>query len=182
MPPPGERPFRIHLQGDDLDRLAAAAHDLVRHLPVLDVAEIAVHDVPPHVTRLRMTVDDERAVAFGLSGSEVRRQIAMHTGGAVIGEIGGAPLVAHLGSERADRVENIGDVILGTAEGSVRASEVVEVELRPALPWILRRNGKRSATVYVPSSGTEPRELVLDLIHEALEGRFYKGVTVTVAD
>lgn len=84
--PPVARAPRVTLIGDDRSAVAHAADEVARALGV----EV------PHEPTVEMTIDRERAAAFGISAAELSRAIAVALGEPVARTSDGADVVLHV--------------------------------------------------------------------------------------
>ncbi|MHC4958942.1 MAG: efflux RND transporter permease subunit [Planctomycetota bacterium] len=150
--PPFDAPLEVHLYGPDLDVLRALGERLRAELAtvhgVTHTRATLAHGTP----KLVVTTDEERANLAGFDRAGIARRLETYLEGAVGGSLLESteelPVrVRVTGASRSD-LDRIANLELVGAGGTwTPLSALGEIELRPSLADLPRRNGRRVNTV-----------------------------------
>jgi hydrophobic/amphiphilic exporter-1 (mainly G- bacteria), HAE1 family len=170
----GEDDLEIELKGWDLDTADAIAAEIRRRvepLPGITDVRVSRREGQPEANLL---IDRERIAELGLSVREVARTIQANVGGLEAGRFreGGEeyPIVVRLRPEDRLNADDLRNVSLSTAQGSVPLSAVVERRRARGPVAIDRVDGQR--VTYVSASLEEGTTLgdAVARVETALEG------------
>lgn len=158
--PPRGAPVAVRLSGDDLDELAELSEAVQAELRRIPGTRNISDNHQLGKRELRLSVDEERAAGFGLTGSQVHRWLAS--------ALAGQPLMStRRGDEEIDVVVELQESVrrdpdrllelrlvapAGTGPGgdelaTVALSELASVEAGRGLSRVRRRNRHRAITV-----------------------------------
>jgi len=161
--------FELRLMGPDISRLNKWARKATVEVRKIKGVSQATPRLTPMAPETRLSVDRERARAFGVTSADVANAVRRHVGpGEGITE-GGHSVRVRIGSGVREPAEVANAVIQAPGGKAIRLAAVATTEM-VTRPSVLRRwNGKRMVSVLVEVQTENSHQLLPRLVRRAVE-------------
>lgn len=164
--PPVGAPIALRIAGDDLSTLLRLGEEVKERLAATPGA-ISVHDSfgAPWL-RLAVEVDPERAAAAGVSSATVAETTRLAFSGQMATGLREGdkeiPVDLRLSADERRRPADVLDLYLPSPDGPVQLRDIASLRLEPALSRIVRRDARRTLTVFAYSDGSRLPSAILE--------------------
>ncbi|MEM7146112.1 MAG: efflux RND transporter permease subunit [Verrucomicrobiota bacterium] len=156
---------------DEIQRIGTEIRNIARKIPGLEDARV---EQQASIPQLRIEIDRDRALAYGVTPGELNRQLSTLIGGEVLGELYEGQrtidLVLRLPEAWRESPERFGDMYINTASGQrIPLQLVADIREAGGPNVIQRENTARRFVVSINPSERDLNSLVLNLQNQVAE-------------